>query len=179
MVQSQCLTRYLKKKCWESQLKGKTHNESLGKQGPRSTRGTRQRQCWALIYSQEDTAHGEPGAAWKKAEDIRARAFKKCIAWKRTSETELWCWYDRHQMDVLRVNPLVIHQLFCVTHWYRCEGILGAERGSSLGSGLWLPHEMSPCNSSPNLSSCSNPSSGRGHNWSFGHVNLARFPKSG
>lgn len=50
---------------------------------------------------------------------------------------------------------------------------------SSKGSSLWLPDEMSPCNSSLNLSSCSNPSPGHGHNWSFGHVNLTRFPKSG
>lgn len=70
------------------------------------------------------------------------------------------------------------HQLFCITHWHRCEEILGAEMGSRLASGLWLRDELSPCSSSPNLSSCSNPSPGRGHTWSFGHMNLAKFPET-
>lgn len=104
---------------------------------------------------------------------------KSALAWKRTSETKLQCCCDRHQMEDLRVNPLVTHQLFCVTHWHRCEEILGAERGSRPGSGPWLPHEMSPSNSSLNSSSCSKPSPGRGHTWSFGHMNLAKFPETG
>lgn len=85
----------------------------------------------------------------------------------------------RPQMDALRVTPLVTQQLCCITHWHRCEETLGAETGSRLGCGLWLPDEMAPCNSSPNLSSCSNPSPGRGHTWNFGHVNLAKFPETG
>lgn len=171
MVQSQCFSRYLKKKCWESQLKGKAHNESLGKQGP----GAQGAQGWALIYSQADTAHGEWGQPGKRLRETAPGHLKSALARKRTSETKLQCCY-RHEMDVLRVNPLVTHQLFCITPWQRCEKTLGVETGSRQGSGLWLPEEISPCNSSPNSSSCSNLSPGHGHTWNFGHMNVAKFP---
>lgn len=142
----------------------------------RSTRGTRQRQCWALIYSQADTAHRSWG---QLRERLRVSVHGHLRnAWKRTPETKLNCCY-RPQVDVLRVNLLVTHQLCCITHWHRCEEIPGNETGSRLGSGLWLPDEMSPCNSSPRLSSCSNPCPGCGHTWNFGHTNLAKFPETG
>lgn len=124
----------------------------------------------------------QPTGSWgQPGKTLRVTAhghLKSALAWKRTSETKLQSCYG-HQVDVVRVNPLVTQQLFCITHWQRCEETPGAETGSRQGSGLWLPGEISPCNSSPNSSSCSNLSPGHGHTWNFGHMNVEEFPGTG
>lgn len=141
----------------------------------RSTRGTRQRQGWALIYSQADTAHGELRAACKKAQGIGARAFKKCICMEKSIRnwtTVLLQAPDGCSESEPSGDPpaLLYHSLTQV--WGKSWG------WNRIQTGLW-PDEMCPGNSSPDLSSCSNPSPGRGHTWNFGHINLAKFPETG
>lgn len=172
MVQSQCLTRYLKKRRWESQLKGKTHNESLDKQGPgaQGAQGSASAEHW---FTARETQPRELGAAWKRLRVSAHGHLKSAFTWKTASEAKLRCCY----------RPQVMFWEW-ILRWPTSSAVSPTDTGVRKYLGLeqdpdWADRWDVPCNSSPNLSSCSNPSPGRGHTWNFGHMNLAKFPETG
>jgi len=83
---------------------------------PRNRGAPPQRQCRALIYSQADAAHGEQRVTLEEA-SVEISAFKKrtCVE-KKIKKLNHSAAHDRHQIEALRGNPMVIHQPFHGTH---------------------------------------------------------------